>query len=118
MINTPLLTKVLNHITDHPEEHNQSCWAERGLDTPCGTAFCVAGHAVQFAGHQIDWESDEYADTVVGGGTIERVAAQELGLSGQQANYLFHGGGRQRDLWRLASKITGGEIEIPARFQD
>lgn len=117
MINVPLLRKTLEYISDHPEEHNQSCWAERGLNTPCGTAFCAAGHAVQFAGHQIDWEGDEYADTVMGGGTIEQVAAQELGLSGRQANHLFHFASGQRDLWRMASEITGGEIEIPSQFQ-
>lgn len=41
--NLPLLRKVLDHIDAHPEEWRQSTYA---TVTDCGTAHCIAGHAV------------------------------------------------------------------------
>lgn len=115
-IDVPLLRKTLEHITAHPEEHQQGVWGERFLDTACGTAFCLAGHAVQFAGHEIEWDGDAVADCVVGGAAIEFVAQRELGLEARQADVLFNAFNTQQDLWRLASEYTHGAIEVPETF--
>lgn len=42
-LNVPLITKVMDHIEAHPQEHDQGTWASR---TGCGTTYCFAGHAV------------------------------------------------------------------------
>lgn len=115
-IDVPLLRKTLEHITAHPEEHQQGVWGARFLMTACGTAFCLAGHAVQFAGHEIEWDGDDIACDVVGGASIEFTAQRELGLEDRQADVLFNPFNTQRDLWRLASEYTHGAIEVPAAF--
>lgn len=46
MVNIDLLNRIIDHIEQHPETWDQRAWAQK---TECGTAFCVAGHAVNFA---------------------------------------------------------------------
>ena len=112
--NIQLLRKVLEHVTDHPEEWNQGVWAVRN---DCGTAACIAGHTVLMTGHQVEWVSmsgaTEKAIAVSQGPTINRVAAHELGLTGYQADVLFNASNTLADLWWLAGQITDGEIATP-----
>lgn len=126
-VNVPLLRKTLEHLTAHPEEHIQANWATRNLDTACGTAFCLAGHAVQFAGYEIAWDHRDgdvsihmdnvaYHVDTVGHETIEEVATSELGLDYCQARNLFDYNNSRERLWYLANEITNGEIEIPAEY--
>lgn len=125
--NIPLLRKTLEHIEAHPEEHNQEFWA---LKTPCGTAFCFAGHAVQLAGYEIDWGSTDFgqpevhAHYVIAPGapmaeyrTIAHVAYQELGLTRDEANALFKEYHSLQRLYQLVHEFTDGEIEIPEQFR-
>lgn len=126
MINVPLMRKVLEHISEHPEEHDQGTWAER---TACGTTMCMAGHAVVMAGHQISWpgtlDDESSADfvtepIVVDNETTRRipaVAAHELGLTEEQKDAFFYESGTIEDLWREAHIYTDGEIEIPEQYQ-
>lgn len=52
--NLPLLRKVLDHIDAHPEEWDQSNYVlteaeqikQQTGQPGCGTAYCIAGHAV------------------------------------------------------------------------
>jgi hypothetical protein len=127
-INVPLLRKTLEWATNHPDEHEQSVWAQR---TWCGTAYCLAGRAVVEAGHDISWAEADL--DIFGGGQhttdgrdIELVAVEELGLpvdpnrAPDDPNYLsplFDEDNTLADLWRIASELTGGEIEVPAEFQ-
>lgn len=119
-VNVPLLRKTLEHITAHPEEHSQAAWAQRSYrdqGTLCGTTYCLAGHAVQFAGYDIDWERGTYTtDYVVDGGSIEHVAQRELGLSDPQVRRMFSVRTSLLGLWALAADYSDGEIEVPARF--
>jgi hypothetical protein len=48
--NLPLLRKVLDHIDAHPEEWDQEVYGTLTDASPCGTAFCVAGHALNMVG--------------------------------------------------------------------
>jgi hypothetical protein len=91
--NVEKLEAVMDYIRNHPEEHNQSSWAERGS---CGTTLCFAGTTVALAGYAIMWDAltndahlcrapknafrNEY---------ISEVAANELELSDAQARSLF-----------------------------
>lgn len=116
-INVPLLRKTLEHITAHPEEWDQAVWMRQSGRTECGTAGCVAGWAVTFAGHTLDFESAvifwgeaQYLDD---GREIEQAAQDELGLTDDQADRLFAEHNALTDLWEMANEYTGGEIEIP-----
>lgn len=48
--NQDLILRVLEQITHHPETHDQKVW---GFEPYCGTAYCVAGHAVALSG--LEW---------------------------------------------------------------
>lgn len=37
---------ALRHIEGHPEEWDQGLW---GIQSPCGSRFCFAGHVVRLA---------------------------------------------------------------------
>lgn len=114
--NVELLRRVLEHITAHPEEHDQRVWARH---TDCGTAMCLAGHAVTITGHAIDYGKHSWSGLVYltrAGESIEDVAARELGLSDDQAENLFDPDNTRAELWREAAQITDGAIEIPAEI--
>jgi hypothetical protein len=56
--NTELFLRIADHIEMFPETYNQEVWGdvvedanEELKETPCGTAFCIAGHA----GHESGW---------------------------------------------------------------
>lgn len=139
-VNVPLLRKVLDQITSHPDSWDQGSWASYALpedryglsdalpfaselcrnaeDFPegvlldetvlsCGSAFCVAGWAVQFTGHTMVTDSEEvnyaetygsrrvyafWVDSVGKSGNpvaISEQARHELGLSLAEARALF-----------------------------
>lgn len=114
----PLLVKVLEHVTAHPEEHDQSVWAQQ---TPCGTAMCVAGHTATMCGWDIDrsfWSPMTGFSQVRRAGCAERrhvsdVAAEALGLTADEADVLFDGWNTLADLWWVARKIGGDEVVVP-----
>lgn len=109
-INAPLLRKVLDHITAHPEEWDQTDWASM---TSCGTACCVAGHAAVMTGHTPDFRGYGSTHVTSDGRYICDVAREELRLEHWQADDLFAVCYTLKDLWRIASEFTDGEIEIP-----
>lgn len=51
--NTELFYRIADEIEIFPEEYDQGQWGEKeeSSPTPCGAAFCIAGHA----GHQTGW---------------------------------------------------------------
>lgn len=109
-INVPLLRKVLEHITAHPEEHDQGVWVRRTL---CETTGCIAYHTAVIAGYSI--YLDGYDMCRVSTGELINDAAQRvLGLTSGQAFRLFFGNNTLRDLWRFAERFTRGEIKAPA----
>lgn len=103
-----LLTRVQvrDQIVDHPETHYQGSWWYRSklsttISGDCGTRACVAGWAVVFA-HPDAVFSDHKTDVRVPVmGTfgvltsvsvrIEMLARLSLGLTEDQADYLFDG---------------------------
>src|SRR5487761_990431 len=99
----------LDHITTHPEEHDQSIWARK---TGCGTARCMAGTAVIRAGIKLRWTGIE-ASYTEHGVPISTAAANLYGLSDEQATELFGGDNTLDDLWRIAGEITHGLITGP-----
>ncbi len=127
-VNVPLLRKVLDHITAHPEEHDQR---EYGVRTNCGTAYCLAGHVAVMQGHELRFRKAEYSGdgrarathgagaeiavaAIPGGGTVEQTARDALGLDRLQAYRLFHEDNTLDELWTLAGEFTDGAIQRPA----
>lgn len=90
--NVELLEATLKHITDHPEQHDQTSWAR--TDLACGTAACFAGWACELAGYQLDLGHNWDAYCFVNGRRegIRETAQALLGLSNQEASTLFCGG--------------------------
>lgn len=74
--NIELLQQTMQHIKDHPEEHNQATWINI---SKCGTAACFAGRAALLSGRRT-WEALRIG---YDGG------AQLLGLSLEEAATLF-----------------------------
>jgi hypothetical protein len=94
MANVDLLYKVLDHIRENQDQHDQSSWARK---TDCGSSFCFAGWTVQLSDYEIVWNQrfqQEGADfcTAPGGDyfySIEHVAQSLLGLDILQKQALF-----------------------------
>jgi hypothetical protein len=112
-VNIPLLRKVMDHITAHPEEHDQESWAIR---RDCGTTMCVAGWTVHFAGHVIDWSEDDSESCTVDGNRalISDTAQADLGIGAGAVEDLFFQSVTLDDVWQTVERITDGEITRPA----
>ena len=100
-LNVPLLTKVMDHIDAHPDEHDQDVWARR-LDaaSPCGTTYCFAGHAVNMTlapGERFLFLNHDYPSPIAfsvrlgpaGIRDVPDLARERLGLSRGEALALF-----------------------------
>lgn len=107
-LNTDLLRKVREKITESPGEHYQAVW---GRKNECGTTHCIAGWAAVLNGASVDWENDGdgwwEADTVNDGAeSIERYAKEALGLTWEEANIFY--ASRDEALQRLDALIAEG----------
>lgn len=128
--NDELLARTLRHIIENPREWDQESWAHRWEDEDklgrdvCGTAYCFAGTAVVLTGHPILWEGDHaFSDLVVDGDGVEEVpgvARRELGLSADDAEWLFHPENSLTNLCDIVRQITDGRVDItpPAELAD
>lgn len=93
MRNYELIKRVYDHVTTHPELHDQEIWGEQKA---CGTTACIAGHAVMLAGCTPKWRQtgfglqmsgvEGYDDAVF----VGDVAQQLMGLSESEAERLFY----------------------------
>jgi len=136
------LRNELSYITTHPERWNQGDWVTALNDelkfapqppTACGTMGCLAGNAVVHADGDLHWEKGEWYDYTTGkykpywktefvtmpGAEdkehIETAARDLLGLTSEQADYLFAAENDLDDLWRLAEIISDGKITAEDR---
>jgi hypothetical protein len=110
VINVAYLRKVLEYITANRSEWRQAYFACR---TSCGTAACLAGHAVLLAGHELRFDAQGFAWTTEENDSISTLATRLLGLDILQADRLFKGNNSLLDLWESAADFTNGEIEVP-----
>lgn len=120
-MNIPLLRKVMEHITAHPEEYDQREYAVR---TECGTKHCIAGWAVVLADNpEINypdvlyvWDHRTATDfswrARLGsiGQPWSRRAEEVLGLTWGQGVYLFHERRTLDEIWSFVEEISDGEI--------
>lgn len=71
--NIELLTETMQHILDHPEQHDQDAFV-------CGTAACFCGRAALLSG----WSADMINDT-----EMMSAGAKLLGLKLWEAGRMF-----------------------------
>lgn len=143
-LNIGLLSKVMDHIEHHPEEHDQTYWATKTTTTACGTAFCFAGHAVNMTlgpNERMVWEgiftSSDDNRMVIGSswvgpskeGDDARVlkdysslvpistrAVDELGLMRIEAYDLFRATNTRQDLRLMVDNLVRAEQARLARL--
>jgi hypothetical protein len=115
MTKLPLLRKVLEHVSAHPDEHDQDYWGHR---TDCGTTRCIAGWTTYFSGYQetdwgpLLWAGGDGLSAVEKDGRTTSVAwaAQTLlGLSYEEADELFYAE-NLTEVWGIVERITGGAL--------
>lgn len=110
----------------NPQEHDQKQYARRSKvpAVTCGTAYCLAGKAVERAGEPLHWMTTEhsriewaaYCDLPGGklGDEIGVRAAELLGLTARQALNLFDPENGLADIRKWIWAFTGIDPETPA----
>jgi hypothetical protein len=118
-VNVPLLRKVLEYVSEHPEEWDQRAWMQ--WRPRCGTTGCVAYHTLALLGYTAVFKGPEvtgWAKSPDGRSvSIPIAAADALGLDPIRRSMLFDGANTLADLWMFAAEFTDGEITVPEEFQ-
>lgn len=125
-INAEELHAILAEIKANPENWNQKHYA---IDTECGTAYCIAGHAVRrgapgalFAFAPLGRTSAWTALTVILADgeacSIDDLAAQLLGLNETEAAFLFDSGNRLPALERIIGLLTDPGYDRTASYDE
>lgn len=88
----------------------------------CGTSCCIAGKVAFDDGWRtrVPWGSSWLVHPAAPGAEYpaREVGADLLGLTDSQAHELFSGNNKIHDLYRIAARITDGEITVPAELAD
>lgn len=101
--NQALFDKIAAQIEETPDRYNQGEW--RNVHAECGTAYCVAGWAVELSRGEEWFKEHEQVTTIervnnegaieehqerwVPGAYIEDTAITELGIEPEEADTLF-----------------------------
>jgi len=98
--NAALAYKVLDLATANPDRLDMEQWSSglvdltdltSEVDQGCGTTACYAGWTAAHAGYKVHERGEVYrADGGIVSEDIEQFAARLLGITGQQADYLFY----------------------------
>lgn len=110
--NVELLERTMLHILDHPEKHDQSIWVSE-----CGTAGCLAGWACLLSGWTVGFVDNILARekaTVLSphdgyAYSLPWVAAELLGLTGDEAAALFHPENTIAELQLMVKDLVNGD---------
>lgn len=113
--NTAELVAIYRYIVAHPQEWDQAAYAKR---TACGTAYCVAGHAVVRAGWRLVWTDyggGSWSTAALDGPRDDEgyppmfgdVATALLGLTDDEAYALFDTENTLADIREHIAEITG-----------
>ncbi len=130
MVNVEVLRKELEFITSNQEEWNQEQWSCQ--DSECGTTACLGGWTVIHAGYELIFDDTTAAVVLSETGKSQRIETvanilldlpriarfDQFGESYYSDHPLFEPQNTLTDLWRIANRLTNGEIEIPIKFQE
>lgn len=105
--NVELLERVMQHIQDHPEQHNQREW----IENDCGTAACFAGWAVQFSDMQAvqTLTYGVFRDAAGGLYSTGEAAERVLGLTFEEALALFDARNGRHELALMVKDLVNGD---------
>lgn len=110
--NKRLIYAIARRIEKQPKRYKQAVWGEApNMIHPCGTAHCIAGHALSICGCKFTYNSrgeierllrpsgrEVYNSNVTGRGThLGQYAADRLGLTYAERKVLFDGSWIPRD---------------------
>lgn len=103
--NIELLDKIIAKIEEQPESWDQEFYARKKDDSPCGTAYCVAGWAAVLSGRTFNWQEpiiprewstledkvyfSDYPEHLTDGAHVAWYAQNMLVLSDEDADALF-----------------------------
>jgi hypothetical protein len=111
--NVELLEKTMQHILDHPEEHDQKYWFTQ---TECGTAACFAGWACLLSGYEVDRTQtmgsghDRFEYVVSESGNFAGHRARDiLGLTETEASILFDSYNSREALQLMVKDLVNGD---------
>lgn len=109
-MNLTEIEAIITYVEDHPEEWRQTEWAVR---TECGTAYCMAGHAVVRAGYHVPLVGQNVGScSCEKGGQWELIsiaAAQVLELDHDEALTLFACSNTLDDLKLIVKAWSNGQ---------
>lgn len=113
--NVELLQQVMQHIEDHPAQHDQGIWLNE-----CGTAACFAGWACLLSGWQVSPAFDCSVGSVMSPDTLVEkpaldAASDLLGLDAIDADVLFSANNTRPMLALMVKDLANGE---ELRYQD
>jgi len=117
--NKELIERTMQHIVDHPEEHDQATWIG---NLTCGTVACFAGWALMLDGVSaediLNWSHAAPRYSLVGSRARE-VATEHLGLTIDEAGRLFQAS-NTRDMLQLMVKdlINGKELRQTSQYEE
>lgn len=117
MANAPLLKLTMDYINLFPEKHDQGDWVD-----PCDSTMCFAGHAAILAGatfkkkiwdDEYEWMVDPETGKHARFGNdkreyIQYFAQRKLGLTTDEADYLFHHHRTREDLKKAVEMLSEG----------
>ena len=120
VFNADFADSVIGAIEAHPEQHNQSMWAQQN---ECGTTMCFAGWAVTLAGAKLEFfdiapDIKRAYDCVLPDGQVRNIsdyAAKLLGINETQREALFHNMNNNLDVIKDIVKdiANGGDGIVP-----
>lgn len=108
-VNVELLEKTMQHLLDHPEQHDQQeVW------TGCGTPGCFVGHAQASSGMDFEaynrWVLTNTHDSI-------RWAADNLGIDYDEASRVFVGTNTIPMLQLMVKDLVNGtELKTCAEY--
>lgn len=110
-MNREVVTEIRDQIWRDPRSFNMDFWAR---ETPCGSTFCIAGHALLVAGWlfvpsksgQHTWQKGDEVASVVDTGIM---AAAVLGLDAEE-DEIFHAGESEALAWLQENALTPNPV--------
>jgi hypothetical protein len=116
--NKELIERTMQHIVDHPEEHDQATW----ISNACGTVACFAGWALMLDGVSaqdvLRWSHAAPRYSLVGS-RVREVATERLGLTADEAGRLFCAE-NTRDMLQLMVKdlVNGDKLRATDQYEE
>lgn len=110
--NVELLERVMQHIDDHPAQHDQEVWLDE-----CGTAACFAGWACLLSGWQVGAVDNSMTiptATVFSPDGLQELgvgttARDLLGLTTDEAAQLFNSMNTRDELRLMVKDLVNGD---------